>query len=227
MKMAGLPFRLFTLIFCLGLALMAGVFAADDIAVTDTASVSERLENQVPVSAPLVQSLAAGSQYQIAMSTCRSSVHFPAMIVQLSDLDSRFQARDEKGILDVITRGAALAAHIENCNPAHGDVWLRDGMMRLAGGGDKQDVANRLGMSSLLDPNFQPEISARLSLWSYMDKEIITAAADFIDHDLTAVLLNFPPADAKTALKALSPELSARVTPLMSIVPEERQNLLK
>lgn len=220
-------FRVLAAIFCIGLAAFSATCLNADLETLGTRQAAQRLNVGDPVTAESIEALSAGPEFRSALSQCSSYILEPALVVQLTNLDSINRATDDDRWQYAMARAQQLVAHSERCKPADGDLWLRDAMLVRAVAEVPEAIALRLALSSNLSPTYMPVAQVRVALWSASSLETQAAGKNAIESDLSTLALYFPPYQAAAIINALSEPMKSQALSYVSLAsPAHRERLL-
>lgn len=207
---------------CVALAVSSGWQLLVTVRNSDTVVAGEKVGASEILSPEVLQRVASGLALEGILKTCRTDLLRPALFVQLAALDTVSQQKDDARWLKYVDGAKRFLQHMERCNPANGDVWLRDAMLSHALGEDTEGFHDKVTLSSALMPNYRHEVSARVSLWSSMTEQALETYRDFVIADLSIILHYFPRREAKQLLIDTPPSLSPFMKQALAAIPQDR-----
>lgn len=220
-------FRVLAAAFCLGLAALSATCLRADLETLGTRDAAQRLNLGDPLTAGSVEALSVGPEFAYALGQCRSNILEPALVVQLTNLDTINRATDDDRWQNAMARAQQLVAHSERCKPADGDLWLRDAMLVRAVAEVPEAIAMRLALSSDLTPTYMPVAQVRIAFWSATSPETQAAGKNTIKSDLSTMVLYFPPYQSAAIVKGLSEPMKSEALSYVSLAsPSHRERLL-
>jgi hypothetical protein len=219
-------FRIVAALFCFGMGWFSYQQLAGDLASLGTREAAERLNLGETISNALVETLSSGHEYRAALENCRSDILDAAVILQLRHIDNVNRATDDTRWQEAMERAQTFVTHALGCNPADGNLWLRDAMLVHGVAEQPEAVVKRLALSADLVSSYLPVVQARIALWSVLSPATQELGKDLMDNDLRIMVFYFPPYQTAAILKAAPDLLKSRALAYIPMLPEDRKSRL-
>ena len=214
-----------------GVTLVCAGFAVQQLQASarfaDLLHLSEVIKPTDRNAAVLVSDYAGKAEEIVERRSCRSDIVNAGLGFVLADLDLQNSVTDFDAWTSSLERADRYIQHALSCSPGDGNLWVRLALVRRAGGENPQELAALLAQSALLFPAEIDALSARFVLWRSVSQETLDLAATTADTDLRTVLLYLRPTTVRSMLENSSPQLKARVSAMLPIVPPERLEFFK